>query len=48
MLDIRIFREQPDIIRKALKDRGEDLSPVDKVVELDSQRRVLIEDTETL
>jgi len=48
MLDIKLFREQPDIVRKALKDRGDDPSPVDKVIELDSKRRVLIQETEAL
>jgi seryl-tRNA synthetase len=48
MLDIKIFREKPEIVRKALMDRGEDLSPVDKVIELDNQRRALIQETEAL
>ncbi|MFN2160125.1 MAG: serine--tRNA ligase [Anaerolineales bacterium] len=48
MLDIKLFRDQPDIVRKALKDRGEDLSPIEKVIELDGQRRTLIQEAETL
>jgi seryl-tRNA synthetase len=48
MLDINIIREQPDTVRKALADRQEDVSPVDQILELDRQRRLTIQEAETL
>jgi seryl-tRNA synthetase len=48
MLDINIVREQPDTVRKALADRQEDVSPVEQILELDRQRRLTIQEAETL
>jgi len=48
MIDIKLIREQPDLVRKALQDRQEDPSVVDKVLELDEQRRSFIQQVETL
>jgi seryl-tRNA synthetase len=48
MIDIRLIREQPDLVRKALQDRQEDPSVVDNVLELDEKRRSLIQQVETL
>jgi len=48
MLDINLVREQPDLVRKALRDRQMDPSPVDRVLELDAQRRAIIAQVETL
>ena len=42
MLDIRLFREEPERIREALRNRNEDPSIVDRVLELDAQRRELL------
>ncbi len=47
MLDIRLLRESPEVIREALAKRGEDF-PVEKVMELDAQRRRLLHEVETL
>ena len=46
MLDIKILRQNPDIIREALKNRnsGLDISPA---IELDKQRRALLVDVES-
>jgi len=38
MLDIKIIRESPDLVKKAIKDRN-DSAPVDEVLRLDTERR---------
>ena len=48
MLDINIIREQPDVVRKSLADRQMEASPVDQILELDRQRRLTIQETESL
>ncbi len=48
MLDIRLFREDPDMVRRALRNRNEDDSVVDRVLALDEQRRALIAEKERL
>lgn len=47
MLDIRLLRENPEIIRQALAKRGEDF-PLEKVLELDIEHRRLLHELETL
>jgi seryl-tRNA synthetase len=48
MLDIQLFRENPDLIRHSFKRRGEDVALVDKVIDLDQQRRKLLQQVEGL
>ena len=48
MLDINLFREQPETVRQALKVRQMDTSPVERILELDEQRRSLIQQVEAL
>lgn len=48
MLDIKLFRENPDIIRQGLKSRGADIDVVDKVLEFDEIRRSLLTKVESL
>jgi seryl-tRNA synthetase len=48
MLDIDLFREQPDIVRQALEKRQMDPSPVGQIVDLDERRRALIQESEGL
>ena len=48
MLDIKIIREQPDLVRAGIRRKGEDASLVDKVLDLDLQRRHLLQKGETL
>jgi len=48
MLDISFIREQPDLVRKALRDRQMDSSPVDAILELDEQRRSKLSEVEAL
>ena len=48
MLDINLIRERPEIVRKSLKDRQMDPSPVDAILELDEKRRALLTEVEAL
>jgi seryl-tRNA synthetase len=48
MLDINLIREHPDLVRKALRDRQMDPSPVDSILALDERRRVLLTEVEVL
>ena len=48
MIDIKLIRETPDVIKNSLLKRGVDLSAdIDKILELDIQRRTLIAESET-
>ena len=48
MLDINLIREQPDLVRKALRDRQMDAAPVDAILKLDDQRRGMLTEVEAL
>ncbi|MFN2194695.1 MAG: serine--tRNA ligase [Anaerolineales bacterium] len=48
MLDVNIFRENPEIVRKALQDRQMDPGVISEVQELDERRRTVIQDVEAL
>ena len=47
MLDIKLIRDNPDLIRQALEKRGED-TPLDRILSLDERRRQLLHEMETL
>lgn len=48
MLDIKMFRTEPDLVKKKLEMRGLDTSLVEKIVELDKKARELTQQTEEL
>jgi seryl-tRNA synthetase len=48
MLDINLIRENPELVRKALKDRQDNPAPVDDILTLDAKRRELIAQVEAL
>ncbi|MHC1740832.1 MAG: serine--tRNA ligase [Anaerolineaceae bacterium] len=48
MFDINLIREQPEIVKKSLRDRQMDSSPVDEVLLLDAERRGLLVKVEAL
>jgi len=48
MLDIQLFREDPDRIRQSQERRQEDDASVDRVIELDQKRRDLLQRVEGL
>ncbi|MDY6846339.1 MAG: serine--tRNA ligase [Chloroflexota bacterium] len=48
MLDIKLIREEPDLVRQALEKRQLSPSPVDQIISLDESRRNLIQDVETM
>ena len=48
MLDINFIRENKDLVKKGVGDKGFDLTLVDRVLELDEKRRKLILEIEQL
>jgi len=50
LLDIRLIRENPELVKKAILDRGmsAEAADVDGILELDSQRRALLVEVEQL
>jgi seryl-tRNA synthetase len=48
MLDIQLFRENPDLIRQGLTRRHEENTSVDQVIKMDEERRELIQEVERL
>ena len=48
MLDIQIFRENPDLVRQSLIKRHQGTSTVDEVIKLDENRRALLQQVESL
>jgi len=48
MLDVNLIRKDPDLVRTALTKRQMDPAPVDDVLALDTKRRTLIQEVETL
>jgi seryl-tRNA synthetase len=48
MLDIKLFRDNPDIIYRAMEKRGEDRSAIDEVIDLDNRYRQLLKEAEAL
>jgi seryl-tRNA synthetase len=47
VLDIKLIRDNPEIVREAMKKRGESAS-LDQIISLDEQRRQLLHEMETL
>jgi seryl-tRNA synthetase len=48
MLDLRFIRENPDLVREAMRKRGEDASAIDELIRLDEERRNLLREVEPL
>ncbi len=48
MLDIRLIRENPDVVREALKKRQSDAAVVDDLIRLDERRRTILNEVEAL
>ena len=48
MLDLNLIRHQPDLVKEGLRKRGEDPALVDRVLELDAQRRALLKQVEAM
>ena len=47
MLDIKLIRDNPEIVREAMEKRGES-APLDQITSLDEQRRQLLHEMESL
>ena len=48
MLDIALIRENPEIVKKSMRDRQMGVENVDRLLELDKQRRDLLAEAEAL
>ena len=48
MIDLRILRDTPDVVRASQRLRGDDVSLVDEVLSLDARRRAALTDFERL
>ena len=48
MIDINLIREEPELVRQALRARQMDPGPVDQILDLDERRRAQIQEVETL
>ncbi|KKU03425.1 MAG: Serine-tRNA ligase [Microgenomates group bacterium GW2011_GWC1_47_20] len=48
MLDIKLIREQPDLVRQGILDKGYDPVVLDEVIKLDKQHRQMLVETENL
>ncbi len=48
MLDLNLIREQPDLVRAALRKRHDDESLLDLALELDRKRRQILQEVESL
>ena len=48
MLDIKLIRSEPEVVRAGLAKRGEDVSVVDRIAELDSTRREILFEVEQM
>ncbi len=48
MLDIRLIREDPDLVRAALSRRGVTDVPLDEIIKLDEENRRIITEVEVL
>lgn len=48
MLDIKLIRETPDIVKKGIARKGADTKLVDAVLEIDKKRRSIIQEVEVL
>lgn len=48
MLDINLIRKEPELVRRALLDRGNDPTPLDEILALDVQRRDILARSEQL
>ena len=48
MQSINLIRENPEVVRDALDRRDEDNAPLDRIIELDEKRRVILTSSEAL
>ena len=48
MIDIKLIRENPDVIKEKLNTRGDFSKYIDEILELDKKRRECIGETEQL
>ncbi|MGI6036084.1 MAG: serine--tRNA ligase, partial [Limnochordia bacterium] len=48
MLDLKLIRNNPDLVRESLINRGEDAAPLDELLTLDEKHRKVLAEVEEL
>ncbi|MEM4262485.1 MAG: serine--tRNA ligase, partial [Thermoplasmata archaeon] len=48
MLDPKLIRDNPELVRQAMRNRGFDLEPLEKFIELDNRWRALVDESNRL
>jgi len=48
MIDIKLIRDNPEVVYRAMEKRGEGRGPVDEIIETDSHYRQVLKEAETL
>jgi len=48
MIDIKLIRDNPEVVYQAMEKRGEGRAPVDEIIELDSSYRQVLKEAEAL
>ena len=48
VIDVRLIRSDPDAVKAALARRHEDLTPIDRVLELDRRQRDLAQERDEI
>ena len=48
VIDVRLIRSDPEAVKAALGRRGEDLAPIDRVVDLDRRQRELVQERDEI
>ena len=48
MIDIRLFRQDPDVVRRGLANRSRSTDVVDRIIKLDVDRREIVTELDQL
>ncbi|MEI6185783.1 MAG: serine--tRNA ligase [Dehalococcoidia bacterium] len=48
MIDIKLIRDDPEVVYRAMEKRGEGRGPVEEIIEIDSSYRQVLKESETL
>ncbi|HVH32261.1 MAG TPA: serine--tRNA ligase [bacterium] len=48
MLDLKLIRDNPDLVRAGVRKKGGDVAQIDRILELDRKRRALVQEVEHL
>ena len=48
MIDVKLIREQPNLVKEGIRKKGTDPSIIDKFLELDLKKRRLLQEIENI